>query len=80
MTAWVRARRVWMEPLLGGKCHLECGRFRRKEMLWTILGILLVLWLLGFIGSVGGSLVHILLVVAVVVLALQLFSGRRALG
>ncbi|MBM2809835.1 MAG: hypothetical protein HW416_594 [Chloroflexi bacterium] len=48
-------------------------------MLWTILGVLLVLWLLGFVG-VGGSLVHILLVVALVVLALQLFSGRRALG
>ena len=49
-------------------------------MLWTILGVLLVLWLLGFVGSVGGSLVHILLVVALVVLSLQLFSGRRALG
>ncbi|MEA2174064.1 MAG: hypothetical protein QOD00_1656, partial [Blastocatellia bacterium] len=36
-------------------------------MLWTILVVLLVLWLLGFIGGVGGSLIHLLLVVALVV-------------
>ena len=46
-------------------------------MLWTILGVILVLWLLGFIGSVGGSLIHVLLVVALVILAVQLLSGRR---
>jgi hypothetical protein len=46
-------------------------------VLWTILGVILVLWLLGFIGSVGGSLIHLLLVVALVVLAVQLLSGRR---
>ena len=33
-------------------------------MLWTILIIVVVLWLLGFIGSVGGNLIHILLVIA----------------
>ena len=48
-------------------------------MLWTIVVILLVLWLLGFIGSVGGSLIHLLLVVALVVGLIQLFSGRRAI-
>ena len=37
-------------------------------MLWTILVILLVLWLLGFIGNVGGSLIHLLLLVALVIL------------
>ena len=47
-------------------------------MLWTILAILLVLWLLGFIGGVGGSLIHALLVIAAVVLLIQLFTGRRA--
>lgn len=47
-------------------------------MLWTILGILLVLWLLGFSFGVGGSLIHLILVVAVVVLVFQLLSGRRA--
>jgi hypothetical protein len=40
--------------------------------------IILVLWLLGFIGSIGGPLIHLLLVVAAIVLLFQLLSGRRA--
>ena len=47
-------------------------------MLWTILVILLVLWLLGFLTHVGGGLIHLLLVVAAVVLVINLVSGRRA--
>ena len=47
-------------------------------MLWTIMVILLVLWLLGFVTHVGGSLIHILLVIAVVVLVINVVSGRRA--
>jgi hypothetical protein len=53
----------------------------RKEisnMLWTILVILLVLWLIGVLSHVGGSLIHLLLVVAVVVLIINLVTGRRA--
>ena len=46
-------------------------------MLWTILVILLILWLLGFSFHIAGSLIHILLVVAVVVLIINLVSGRR---
>lgn len=46
-------------------------------MLWTILTIVLVLWLLGLLGGVGGSLIHALLVVGLVVLLIQLVSGRR---
>ncbi|HEX8287964.1 MAG TPA: lmo0937 family membrane protein [Pyrinomonadaceae bacterium] len=46
-------------------------------MLWTILIILLVLWALGFGFGAVGNLIHILLVVALVVLILQLVSGRR---
>ena len=48
-------------------------------MLWTIFVILLVLWLLGFSFSVGGSLIHLLLVVAVIVLLFNLLSGRRSM-
>lgn len=49
-------------------------------MLWTILVILLVLWVLGLVTSYTmGGFIHILLVVAVVVLVIQLLSGRRAL-
>ncbi|MDP8979197.1 MAG: lmo0937 family membrane protein [Acidobacteriota bacterium] len=47
-------------------------------MLWTILVVLLILWLLGFSLHIAGSLIHILLVVALVVLVINLVSGRRA--
>ncbi|HEY6244198.1 MAG TPA: lmo0937 family membrane protein [Pyrinomonadaceae bacterium] len=46
-------------------------------MLWTILVILLVLWLLGFLTHVGGGMIHILLVIAAIVLVINLVSGRR---
>ena len=47
-------------------------------MLWTIFVILLVLWLLGVVSSYTlGGFIHILLVIALVVLILQLVSGRR---
>ncbi len=45
-------------------------------MLWTIFVILLILWLLGFSFHVAGSLIHLLLVIAVVVLIVNLLSGR----
>jgi Family of unknown function (DUF5670) len=49
-------------------------------MLWTIFVILLVLWLLGaFVVPVGGSLIHLLLVIAIVVLIINLVSGRRSI-
>lgn len=47
------------------------------KMLWTIFMVLVVLWLLGFTLEVGGGLIHLLLVVALVVLAINLISGRR---
>jgi len=49
-------------------------------MLWTIVAILLIMWLLGFSLHFGGGLVHILLVVALVVIVFNLLTGRRALG
>lgn len=47
-------------------------------MLWTILVVLVILWLLGFVSHVGGNLIHILLVVAVIVLIYNVVIGRRA--
>ncbi|MGN6697365.1 MAG: lmo0937 family membrane protein [Thermomicrobiales bacterium] len=47
-------------------------------MLWTVAVIIFILWLLGFIAHIGGALIHILLVIAVVVLIYQLVTGRRA--
>jgi hypothetical protein len=45
-------------------------------MLWTIAGILLVLWLLGFSMHVGGGLIHALLVIAIAVFVFNLITRR----
>jgi len=48
-------------------------------MLWSIFVILLVLWLLGLVSSYTlGGFIHVLLVLALVVLVIQLITGRRA--
>jgi hypothetical protein len=47
-------------------------------MLWTILVILLALWLVGLVASVGGGLIHLLLILALVVFVAQIFTGRRS--
>jgi hypothetical protein len=46
-------------------------------MLWTIFVVLAILWLLGFSLHVGGSLIHLLIVVALVILVINLLGGRR---
>jgi Family of unknown function (DUF5670) len=46
-------------------------------MFWTLSLVLLILWLFGFTLHVGGGLIHILLVIAVVVLVYNLITGRR---
>jgi hypothetical protein len=46
-------------------------------MLWTILAILVVLWLLGFVTNIVGGLIHILLVLALIVIVFRFLSGRR---
>jgi len=47
-------------------------------MLWTIVLILLVLWLLGMIsGTTIGGLVHVLLVIAIIVILIRVIQGRR---
>ncbi len=49
-------------------------------MLWTICVVLVILWLLGFTLHVGGGLIHLLLVIALVVLVINLLSGRRGVA
>jgi len=46
-------------------------------MLWTIVVLLVILWLLGFSMHVAGGLIHVLLVIALIVIVLRLLSGRR---
>ena len=48
-------------------------------MLWTVVAVLLILWLLGFSLSLGGSLIHAMLVIALVVVVINLLQGRRAI-
>lgn len=65
---------------LGRACHFRSGSKLKKDktMLYTIAVILLVLWLLGLVsGYTLGSFIHILLVVAVVMILVNLTSGRR---
>jgi Family of unknown function (DUF5670) len=46
-------------------------------MLWTLVAVFLILWLLGFSLSIGGGLIHLLLVIALVLVVINLVSGRR---
>ena len=48
-------------------------------MLWTIFVIVLILWLLGFSVHIAGGLIHLLLVVALIILVINLITGRRGL-
>jgi hypothetical protein len=47
-------------------------------MLWTVFAIVLILWLLGWGFHIAGSLIHLLLVVALVVFLIEVITGRRA--
>jgi hypothetical protein len=69
--------------LIAGDAHFRRRNEQRSKfakeinMLWTIFVVLLILWLLGFSLHVAGGLIHLLLVVALVVLVINLVSGRR---
>jgi Family of unknown function (DUF5670) len=67
------------ERSFSGNAHSPETLQRPKEinMLWTIFVVLLILWLLGFSLHVAGGLIHLLLVVALVILVINLVSGRR---
>jgi len=49
-------------------------------MLWTIIVILLALWLVGLLADIGGGLINVLWVVALVVFIYNLVAGRRSVG
>ena len=46
-------------------------------MIYTLVAVFLILWLLGFSLSIGGSLIHLLLVVALIMVAVNILNGRR---
>ena len=47
-------------------------------LLWTVIVILFVLWLIGFAVHIGGGLIHLLLVVALILIVVNLLTGRGA--
>jgi 4-hydroxybenzoate polyprenyltransferase len=59
--------------MLKGSTHKE-----DDAMLYTIIGVLVVLWLLGFIAHIGGGLIHLLLVAAAIVFIYHLITGRHS--
>jgi len=49
------------------------------NLLWLIIIVLVVLWLAGFSMSIGGSLIHVLLVIALIILIYRLATGKKVL-
>jgi hypothetical protein len=45
-------------------------------MLWTIIAILLILWVLGLVTEIGGGLINILLIIALIVFIYNMVAGR----
>jgi hypothetical protein len=68
-----RMRRSLVDLPRGARGEIDGG----ETMLWTIVGVLVLLWLFGFMGHVGGGLIHLLLIVAVIVFVVNLLNGRR---
>ncbi len=52
---------------------------RFMDIFWTIVVILVILWLLGFSLGLVGSLIHILLVAAIIVILVRIIQGRKVL-
>jgi hypothetical protein len=48
------------------------------NLIWSLVVLLVVLWIIGFAIHVGGSLIHLLLVLAVIAALIQIFTGRSA--
>jgi hypothetical protein len=48
------------------------------QLIWSLIVLLFVLWIIGFIAHIGGGLIHLLLVVAVVLIVFNLLTGRGA--
>jgi Family of unknown function (DUF5670) len=62
-------------------CNLENSRRPRQkaatQMLWTIVVLLIALWVLGLMLKIASGLIHLLLVIAFVIIVFRLLSGRR---
>jgi uncharacterized membrane protein YtjA (UPF0391 family) len=63
-----------MTVVSGKKSHMA----GLANLIWTLIVILFVLWLIGLLLHIGGGLIHIILVVCVILLVINLLSGRGA--
>lgn len=65
---------------MGGLATVSEGRagMSLANILWLVVVIIVVPWLIGLVGSIGGSLIHLLLVLAVILVLYNLFARRRA--
>ena len=48
------------------------------SILWLVVVVIVVLWLIGLVGGIGGSLIHALLVIALIIIVFNLLTGRRS--
>jgi hypothetical protein len=46
-------------------------------MLWTIIGAIILLWVLGLVFKVAAGFIHILLIIAVILILVNVFKGRK---
>ena len=77
----IRSERASIADALAERFRkIEVMALAKKDiaMLWTIIGLLILLWLIGLIAHVGGALIHLLLVIAVIVFLVRLITGRSA--
>jgi hypothetical protein len=71
-----RAGHDEIDEFLGTLTFRTLNGAKEINVLWTIFVVLLILWLLGFSLHIAGGLIHLLLVIALVVLVINLVSGR----
>lgn len=74
----MQLRNVRGTPVPARASRDGAGQPEGTEMLWTIVVILLILWALGFAVHIGGGLIHLLLVIALIVVVVRLLQGRSA--
>ncbi|SDN61850.1 hypothetical protein SAMN04488053_102245 [Alkalicoccus daliensis] len=81
MSAFNNGNSVYSTTLINLEMHPEIIPLQNEgvnAMIWTIIGILILFWLVGFIADFGGGLIHTLLVIALIVAVVNMIMGRRA--
>lgn len=47
------------------------------NIIWTLIGLLVLFWIIGLVAKIGGGIVHVLLVIALILLIFNLITGRN---